>query len=66
MRSTSEVSGALDGNDHVLLTIKYARDDLRNAGISCINEVIFNFADNTGNKAHAATATFYNLDISVD
>lgn len=66
MRSTSEVSGALDGNDHVLLTIKYARDDLRNAGISSIDEVIFNFADNTGNKANAATATFYNLDIPVD
>lgn len=66
MRSTSEVSGALDGNDHVLLTIKYARDDFRNAGISSIDEVIFNFADNTGNKTNAATATFYNLDIPVD
>ena len=66
MKSTSKVSGALDGNDHVLLAVKYAPDDLRNAGISSIDEVIFSFADNTSNKANAATATFYDLDIPVD
>lgn len=66
MKSTSEISGALDGNDHVLLAVKYALDDLKNAGIGSIGEVIFSFADNMNNKANAATAIFYDLDIPVD
>lgn len=66
MKSTSEISGALDGNDHVLLAVKYALDDLKNAGIGSSGKVIFSFADNTNNKANAATAIFYDLDIPVD
>jgi len=66
MKSTSEISGALDGNNHVLLTVKFALDDLRNAEISSIDEVMFNFADNLDNKDNMETATFYELDIPID
>ena len=66
MRSTSDISGRLDGNDHVLLVLKYSLDDLRNAGIYEISELNFRFANNTDNKDNAASATFYDLNIPVE
>ena len=65
MKSTSEVSGELDGNDKVLLSIKYDLEDLIDAEIDSIEEVSFSFANSLDSKEDASTAQFSGLNIPV-
>lgn len=66
MKSTSEVSGALEGEDKILLTIKYAPEELTNAGIDTIDELSFYFGNASCSKEDASVAQFSGLNVPVN